>query len=217
MIPHYMSVISPPRPEGRSDRKAKGQGAERRDEILAAAVTLFASNGVHAVSTRQIAQVVGISQPTLYAYFPTKDAILDEACQAAFAQLSMRVRRALAERRAGDDEMAVIGREYIRFGLEQPDAYRIAFMMEAAHAVSPAKPEKMAGLSAFMVLREHVARTFAVDEATVDLIAQSCWATMHGLVSLLIARPNFPWVDIGRLAEAQVDLACRAWSHMPRR
>lgn len=203
--------------EGRSERKAKGQGAERRDEILAAAVKLFAAEGVHAISTRRIAQVVGVSQPTLYAYFPTKDAILDEACQMAFRQLAARVRGALADCRAGDDEMAVIGREYIRFGLEQPDAYRIAFMIEGAQHGPPAHPGKIAGLSAFMMLRDHVARAFAVDEATVDLISQSCWATMHGLVSLLIARPEFPWTDIDSLAEAQVDVACRAWSHMPRR
>ena len=217
MIPHYMSVTSAPRAEGRSDRKAKGQGAERREEILAAAVTLFASEGVHAVSTRQIAQAVGISQPTLYAYFATKDDILNEACQMAFAELSMRVRRALAERATGDDDMAVIGREYIRFGREQPDAYRIAFMIESSGGAASAKPHKMAGLGAFQVLRDYVERTFAVDAATVDLISQSCWANMHGLVSLLIARPNFPWVDIATLADAQVDATRRAWSHMPRR
>ena len=217
MILHYMSVMKAPLSGGRSDRKAKGQGGERREEILAAAVKLFASEGVHAVSTRQIAQAVGVSQPTLYAYFPTKDAILDEACQMAFAQLGARVRQAVAQAAAGENEMAVIGREYIRFGLEQPDAYRIAFMMEGAQHMAPATPETMAGLSAFMVLRDHVARTFAVDEPTVDLISQSCWATMHGLVSLLIARPHFPWTDVDRLAEVQVDAACRAWSHMPRR
>ena len=48
-------------PGSRSPRKAKGQGAERREEILAAALKLFTEFGLYAVSTRQIAQAVGIS------------------------------------------------------------------------------------------------------------------------------------------------------------
>ena len=72
----------------RSPRKAKGQGAERREEILAAALKLFTEFGLYAVSTRQIAQAVGISQPTLYAYFPTKDDIGRELHGRAFALLA---------------------------------------------------------------------------------------------------------------------------------
>ena len=53
----------------RSPRKAKGAGPERREEILAAALRLFGQYGLYGVSTRQIAQAVGVSQPTLYAYF----------------------------------------------------------------------------------------------------------------------------------------------------
>ena len=41
----------------RSPRKPKGHGAERREEILDAAQSLFAQKGVHAVSTRQIAEI----------------------------------------------------------------------------------------------------------------------------------------------------------------
>ena len=79
------------KPGQRSPRKAKGQGAERREEILAAALKLFNEFGVYAVSTRQIAEAVGISQPTLYAYFPTKDDIGMELHSRAFAMLGERL------------------------------------------------------------------------------------------------------------------------------
>ena len=78
-------------PSSRSPRKAKGQGAERREEILAAALSLFTEFGIYAVSTRQIAQAVGISQPTLYAYFPTKDDIGHELQDRAFALLARKL------------------------------------------------------------------------------------------------------------------------------
>ena len=68
-------------------RKAKGQGGERREEILEHARRLFAADGVHSVSTRRIADAVGISQPTLYAYFPRKADILEEVSARAFGDL----------------------------------------------------------------------------------------------------------------------------------
>ncbi|HEX2559547.1 helix-turn-helix domain-containing protein, partial [Phenylobacterium sp.] len=42
-----------------SQRKPKGSGFERREEILAASLRLFGERGVHGVSTRQIAEAVG--------------------------------------------------------------------------------------------------------------------------------------------------------------
>src|SRR5438876_10243988 len=57
-------------------RKPKGFGGERRDEILAAATELFASEGFGRVTTRELARRVGISQTGLYIYFRTKEEIL---------------------------------------------------------------------------------------------------------------------------------------------
>jgi len=46
------------------------------DAILAAALTLFCDEGV-AVSTARIAQAAGVSNGTLFNYFPTKQALID--------------------------------------------------------------------------------------------------------------------------------------------
>jgi hypothetical protein len=39
-----------------------------------------------------------------------------------------------------------------------------------------------------------------------EQLAQSLWAGMHGLVSLLIARPEFPWVERETLIRGHLDL-----------
>ncbi len=49
-----------------------------REAILSAARTLFREQGFAATSTRQIAARVGLRQPSLFHYFPTKEAILRE-------------------------------------------------------------------------------------------------------------------------------------------
>jgi AcrR family transcriptional regulator len=45
---------------------------ERRDELLDAATHEFAAHGYHAASTAAIAKLAGISQPYIYALFPSK-------------------------------------------------------------------------------------------------------------------------------------------------
>jgi AcrR family transcriptional regulator len=70
--------------------------APSRERILVEAARLFARRGYHATTTRQIAQAVGIRQPSLFHHFPSKHAIvgeilrsdLDEAVPAAEALAS---------------------------------------------------------------------------------------------------------------------------------
>jgi AcrR family transcriptional regulator len=48
-----------------------------RERILFVAGDLFARQGFHATTTRQIADAVGVRQPSLFHHFPSKDAIAE--------------------------------------------------------------------------------------------------------------------------------------------
>jgi AcrR family transcriptional regulator len=189
-------------------RKAKGRGGERREEILAHALRLISDAGVHNVSTRQIAQAVGISQPTLYAYFPNRHAMIAEVGSRAFAALADRMRIAVSATGTPQSRLLAIAHNYITFGLEQPDAYRVAFMIEGDSADDKGgeDPVLAAGVGTFAIHRQCVADylsdTYSDDDIT--LIAQSMWASLHGLVSLLIARPGFPWADRQQLIDRHI-------------
>lgn len=50
--------------------------AERRQQILHAAMGLFAENGFHAVSMQQITAASGMSAGAVYHYFPTKMSLI---------------------------------------------------------------------------------------------------------------------------------------------
>lgn len=180
----------------RSPRKPKGSGAERREEILDHALKLFSEYGVQTVTTRQIAGAVGISQPSLYAYFPTKQALVEEVSARAFQALSSRMQQ-VSHTLRGVRRIEALARVYIEFGLEQPDAYRVAFMLEPTRSNEPCGPDPIlkAGLGAFDGLRQAMAAELGggLTDEQINLRAQSFWAATHGLVSLLIARPNFPW------------------------
>lgn len=186
--------------------KAKRQVGSRREEILDHAQRLFAAHGVHSVSTRQIADAVGISQPSLYAHFPSKADIMEEVSARAFERV--RLAGSTAEHAAGDPVEAMI-RAYVEFGLAEPDAYRIAFMIEglydAAGDVKLEAGKKGAANQAFDALRSVVADRLGPANSDVDVAAQSLWASMHGLVALLLARGGFPWVERSRLIDWHVE------------
>jgi AcrR family transcriptional regulator len=57
--------------------------AEREQQIVAKAISYFATHGFNA-STRELAKEIGITQPLLYRYFPSKDALVDRVFQVIY-------------------------------------------------------------------------------------------------------------------------------------
>lgn len=203
-------------PKVRSPRKPKGQGAERREEILDAALKLFSAKGLHAVSTRQIAEAVGISQPALYAYFATKDDITAELCIRAFAILVERMEATRADFVPTAESFERALRVYVDFGLQNPDAYRVAFMVEkgldGTYKERVGDRPMMAGIGAFQRFAEIVSEVRdagLTHDDDVQRITQTLWAGLHGLVSLLIARADFPWVEREVLIACHISLLRR--------
>jgi hypothetical protein len=41
----------------------------------------------------------------------------------------------------------------------------------------------------------------------IEAISQILWATIHGITSLLIVRPEFPWVEKEKLIDRMLDTA----------
>ena len=191
-----------------SSRKAKGLGPERREEILNHAMRLMGEHGVQSVSTRQIAAAVGISQPSLYAYFPTRQALIEAVCVQAFECL-VQVMTEVYQAHTGHDRLRQLGRAYLTFGFEQPDAYRVGFMIEteAPLDLSHLNPPLLAGLRAYglhrQALAEHLGQGHSPEK--IDQLAQSQWASLHGLVALMLARSEFPWADRNALIETHLD------------
>jgi AcrR family transcriptional regulator len=58
---------------------------EREQQILQKAIQLFAERGF-SVSTHEIARALGITQPLLYNYFPTKEALVDRVYDEVFVR-----------------------------------------------------------------------------------------------------------------------------------
>ncbi|MBM9437882.1 TetR/AcrR family transcriptional regulator [Actinacidiphila bryophytorum] len=60
-----------------------------RDRIVAAALALVDAEGLAALSTRRLAAELGVSGPSLYNHFATKDAILDAVADAVIGKVDV--------------------------------------------------------------------------------------------------------------------------------
>jgi AcrR family transcriptional regulator len=195
-------------------KSLKPQAPNRRQEILNVAADLFGKHGVQAVTTRQIAHEVGISQPSIYAHFPSIHAIQDEVSSRSFALLEDAIASSLDESPEAQLRNAIDG--YFEFGMAHPQAYRIAFMLE--HGATDST-DVQADMKAFSLTDHpgprafgHLLRIVALNRPdlsaqAVQTRAQCLWAALHGLVALILARPNFPWADRNALLKEHGRLA----------
>lgn len=193
-----------------SPRALKAKIQSRRDAILEAASELFGEHGVQTVTTRQIAQMVGISQPSIYAHFPSIQAIQDEVGARSFALLENAISASINAPPETQLRIAIQG--YLEFGLQNPQAYRIAFMLEHS---APAKHEGHQDMNTFALTDHpgprafgHLVRIVALNRPdlsseAVEIRSQCLWAMLHGLVALILARPHFPWADQTKLLAEQ--------------
>jgi AcrR family transcriptional regulator len=186
------------------------KGADRRDEILNAASALYLQIGPLKTTTRQIAQAVGISQPSLYAHFATKEALSHALSARAFDLLEARIRDVEQLSLDAHSRMRAFIQGYIAFALEESAAYKIAFMVDLNLSDDQVKSlQKITGLSSFHLFQEKVRELQDekfIKSGPTDVIAQSIWAAMHGLCALMLARPLFPWADRAALIACHTDL-----------
>jgi AcrR family transcriptional regulator len=100
-----------------------------RRDILEAAQELARRDGLGGLSLRTLADQVALSAPSLYGYFPSKDAILDALFAEGYRELS---RRATALRRTGDPHADLASMLHLFLDFCREDVARYQLMFTAA-------------------------------------------------------------------------------------
>jgi len=198
------SVTTAPLPRRRARR---GEGDRLREEILGAAERLLMERGSEdAVSIRAIADAVGVTPPSIYLHFADKEELFVAVCDARFEELDRRSEQAAAAATDPMDEVRRRGEAYVRFGLDNPEQYRILFLDHQPHATGADQVEKWACLQHMV---EAVARAIdaeMITRADPFLVTLELWAAAHGLTSLLITKPNVPWPPVDVLVTGLLDM-----------
>jgi len=181
-----------------------------RDDILAVAERMLLDTGREsALSIRAIADAVGVSPPSIYLHFADRNELIFAVVERHFQAFDECLLGAVEGVEDPVERIHRLGEAYIRFGLENPEPYRIMFMARP-DAVPPAfTQEKLEAASGFGHVLAAVQDAidegrFRLDDALLG--ATFLWSNVHGLTSLLIAKPGFPWPDRDALVAAALEV-----------
>jgi AcrR family transcriptional regulator len=174
-------------------RARRGEGDRLRSEIIEAAARLMAERGSEeAVSIRAIADAVGVTPPSIYLHFADKDELIVAVCDDRFAAIESLMTSVAADATSPLDEVCRRGAAYIRFGLDNPEHYRI-LMMTTGRPTDPAKVSEWAALQHMIDAVERCMDAGQIRRADPLIVTLGLWAAVHGLTSLIISKPDFPW------------------------
>jgi AcrR family transcriptional regulator len=174
---------------------------EIRTRIIDVAREMFAAEGFEAVTMRRIAERIEYSPTAIYFHFRDKEALLRELCDTDFAKLAHQFAD-IARIADPVERLRQAGHAYVRFGIDNPNHYRLMFMTPHPplnpedSEIERGNPEEDAYAFVKSIMADGVAQgRFGRGGGDIELLAQTVWAGVHGVISLHIAKCNDGWVD----------------------
>lgn len=189
-----------PQDTPRHTRNPRGEGERLRDELISAADRLLRAGQTHeSLSLRAVAREVGIAATSIYLHFPDKFALLLAVYQRHFADLADRIKRAIDEHTDPAEQLRAAATAYWRFATEHPDAYYVMFTVPGTNSVAnPLREDRRPGTVVIQAVQDVITRCVdAGRTAPLDPFraALCLWTSLHGLITMMAARPYVPWPE----------------------
>jgi AcrR family transcriptional regulator len=200
-----------------------------RDEILAASRDIITREGFSALTMRKLAERIGYSPASLYLHFRNRDEIAHAVSRTGYADLLIALSSATEKDRGNPTQrVRAMARAYVRFGLENPQTYALIFMEDPAYlaAVFSNPVEDDPATLAYNLLVEVTGGLLSVGlrpakirkparAVTAVEMAESLWASLHGIVSLKLTCPAFPSSPAEDLTEIYIETMLRGLTVTP--
>ncbi len=180
---------------------------ELKKNILAAAEDLFITDGYQNVSMRKIAERIEYSPTTIYRLFKNKAEIMEHLIAAGYDGIYRQYESIIADHSGQPFEtLKAIIRTYIEFGLLNPKHYELWFATSEIEVING---------QLHMRHGEIVYRVYHIWLEQIDVckeqglfqdrdtltVFQLIWGSVHGLISLRIHHPRFPWLPLDEHVE----------------
>jgi AcrR family transcriptional regulator len=200
-------------------RNPRGQGERLRDDIIEAASRLMADPAAPPLTLRGVAREAGVAATSVYLHFPDIESLVLAVADRRFGEL---VRLQDEARDPGADlcEQVRAGcLAYCEFGLSHQGNYLVMFT-NPLPLPGEMTPEEFPGRRPFQRLVDAVAKCVGSEpeDPQAAFTAQLIWQQLHGIVSLRISRPRFPWPPLAEtVTEAVNRLLAGAVTRLSRR
>lgn len=178
---------------GVKEKRAKYKEEFRR-EILDAARELFINEGYEKFSMRKLAEKIEYSPTTIYLYFKNKDALLFAICEEFFADFSAELNQI---RSSCQDPIETLRQAFlylIELGLKNPSQYKVIFFTKSVYGTMEEFVEKESmARNTYLAFKEMIRDCITAGllrEFDDDVIASALITASHGLVTMILCRPD---------------------------
>ena len=149
------------------------------------------------LSLRAVAREVGVAAPSVYLHFASKFDLIRAVSVERFADLDRMITAAQADVPADDPvgRVHALCHAYCRFAEDQPMTYRVLLSSVPARMTTDAVDEGPGGDLFARLVADLEACPSRHDGVPRDPVraAVTLWTSLHGIVSLRLAVPGFPW------------------------
>ena len=170
------------------DRKERDR-EEMRRKIMNAARHLFLEQGFEKTSIRNIADAIEYSPATIYLYYKDKNELLFALHEEAFVKMMAELSVVISVEDPFE-RLVEMGRQYIKYALENPELYDLMFIMTAPMETLACRDEVWEdGMKSFCLLQAVVNQCVAAGYFKVqdtETASLTIWAYMHGLVTIYL-------------------------------
>jgi AcrR family transcriptional regulator len=101
--------------------------SDRKNQIITEATRLFGRHGFSRVTIKQLADICGITEPALYRYFPSKEALYDTVLETVETELNLEDLFMRLEREIDFEKiLSEVARHIMRMTARHPDLVRLS-------------------------------------------------------------------------------------------
>jgi AcrR family transcriptional regulator len=171
----------------RATRKRAYHHGDLRAALIGAAVQILERDGEGALTLREVAHRVGVSQAAPYHHFADKNAILVAVAQEGFVHLTAAIEDArLAAGREPRDAIRAICIAYVRFAVRHPSHFRVMTSGLLAKKEGTATLREAAQRAFGLLLAAVVAgqKAGVLVDGPPPKLTLFTWSMMHGLAML---------------------------------
>ncbi len=192
-------------------RSRRGEGDKLREDILEAAEKmLIATNDQSSLSIRAIASAVGVTPPSIYLHFSDRNELIFAVCERQSEHIEKAMEAAAAGVSDPWERLRRRGRAYLEWGLANPEHYRILMMSHSEATPDRFTDERLAGMAGLQAVASDliagVAEGRFAPAGDTLRVSELLWMVVHGMVSLLICKPGFPFGSAEDVYEAMFEL-----------
>jgi AcrR family transcriptional regulator len=155
-----------------------------RTALIDAGLALTRTGGPEALTIREATRRAGVSPNAAYRHFADREALLGAVASAIQHRMAAQMQGS-SRRRGAEDQLRAVGMGYIKFALDEPGWFMVAFF-------GAVNPDETAGAPPYLALVDALDAMVAAGVLAPerrDGAEWPCWSAVHGFAELVLHGP----------------------------